>query len=620
MSVDPTAPETIVHNSRLPARDIDEPTPADDDRPPRQLTWLVRALLAGLLAIPALLLVFAALQNFWLVQRHAEQRVVIEAGELGEHDQTAFRIYGVALGWIAERIGSIPDWDHVAADAHLHRLLADIAGLPPIDAVWIVDASGHIRASSRFFPVPDTAVMGADDAFAAQRTGSTGIYVGRAHRDPLSRDVVFDISRGIGPPGGRFDGAIILSARPQYFVNFYAKVSDERNYLAWLLRDDGSVLAEFPAEATPPQVGSDTALMRAIATAGEGAAFRAPFSLDGVERIYALHRLPGLPVDVVFGVPVRDALPAWRANLLNYLVFAVPAAVVLCTMTWLAGRQIERERVASWRWQMTAERLRREIDRRERTEAELRHAQRIEALGQLTGGVAHDFNNLLAVLQGCLEMLTGRQADERQQKRVDLALETIGRGDRLVRQLLTFARHRATAVVPLDLNAELRAMSELMARTVGSGIEIATSLDPDLWAIDADPTRIELVVVNLVINARDAMPRGGRLLIRTANRPAAAPESGEPAPPDLVELVVADTGTGMPPEVAERAFDPFFTTKGPGKGTGLGLSMVDEFVRHSGGSATIRTALGRGTTVSLWLPRSRAAAGLARDLPASVEA
>jgi two-component system, NtrC family, sensor kinase len=619
MSVDPTAPETIVHSSRLPARDMDEPIPVGQDRPPRQLTWLVRALLAGSLAIPALLLALAALQNFWLVQRHAEQRVVIEAGELGEHDQTAFRIYGVALGWVVERIGT-PDWDRIASDAHLQRLLADIARLPPIDAVWIVDASGHVRASSRFFPAPDNALMGGDDAFAAQRTGGAGIYVGRAHRDPLTHDVVFDISRRIDAPGGDFGGAILLSARPQYFLNFYAKVSNERNYMAWLLRDDGSALAEFPAEATPPQIARDTAFMRAIAAAGEGAAFRAPSPVDGVERIFALHRLAGLPVDAVFGVPVGDALPAWRANLLNYLVFAVPAAVVLCTMTWLAGRQIERERVASWRWQTAAERLRREIDRRERTEAELRHAQRIEALGQLTGGVAHDFNNLLAVLQGCLEMLTGRQADERQQKRVELALETVGRGNRLVRQLLAFARQRATAVVPVDLNAELRGMSELMARTVGSGIEIVTSLDPDLWPIDADPTRIELVVVNLVINARDAMPHGGSLLIRTANRPAAAPDAGEPVPADLVELVVADTGTGMPPEVAVRAFEPFFTTKAPGKGTGLGLSMVDECVRHAGGSATIRTTVGRGTTVSLLLPRSGASEGLARDLPASVEA
>jgi two-component system, NtrC family, sensor kinase len=615
MTADHTAPETIVHSSRPSVCDGDEPVWTGEGRPPRRLSWPLRVLLAGALAIPALLLALAARENIGLVQRHAEERVAIEAGELGGHDQNAFEIYRVVLGWVMKRVGS-PDWGRVTSDLDLHRLLADLATLPQIDAVWVVDASGRVRAGSRFFPAPSSVSMGADDAFTAQQPADAGTYVGRTHRDALTHHVVFDISRRISAPGDRFDGAILVSARPEYFVDFYARITGGKNNRAWLLRDDGSVLAEFPADAAASEPNRNTPFMRSIATAPDSTAFGAVSPADGIERIYALHRLAEFPVDAVVGVPKRDLLPAWPPILRNCLAFAVPAAIALWAMTWLAARLIKRERLASWRWRSSAQRLRHEIDRRARTEAELSQAQRIEALGQMTGGVAHDFNNLLAVLQGCLEMLTGRQADERLQKRVNLALETVSRGNRLVRQLLAFARPGAAAVVPLDLNAELRGMSELLARTVGSGIKLVVELDPDLRPIDADPTRLELVVVNLVVNARDAMPDGGTLSIRTTHR-AGAVQSGDTAPEQVVELEISDTGTGMPPEVARRAFEPFFTTKSAGKGTGLGLSMVDEFVRQAGGSATIRTAVGRGTTVSLQLPRSRTAAGSARDLPES---
>jgi signal transduction histidine kinase len=167
-------------------------------------------------------------------------------------------------------------------------------------------------------------------------------------------------------------------------------------------------------------------------------------------------------------------------------------------------------------------------------------------------------------------------------------------------------------VASLDLNAQLRDMAELLARTVGRGTAVETDLAADLWRIDADPTRVELVVINLAVNARDAMPDGGTLRIRTANRTLPAKAAGDGARVrEYVELEISDTGIGMPADVAARAFEPFFTTKKPDKGTGLGLSMVDEFARQSGGSAAIRSELGRGTTVTLRLRRSRSPAAVA---------
>ncbi len=615
MSADPTEPQSRSAVFRPSDATLDGRTQAIAQRPRRRLTWALRGLLGASLAVPALLLALAAWQNFRLVQGQAQVRVIIEAGELDEHDLNAFKIYPMVLNWIDERIRG-EGWDQVEQDAGVHHLLANLETLPQINTIWIADAAGHVRNGGRLFPVLAGASLTGDDAFAAQQQSGAGIFVGHEHVDLLTHDPVFDVSRRLTTSDGRFDGVIIVSASPRYFHDFYAKVSNEKDFVACLLRMDGSVLARFPGEAAPLTFDPNSPFMQAIASAPDGSAFHATSAGDGLLRIYAVHRLSGFPVDVVFGVPTRDVLPAWRANFVNYLLFALPASLALFGMTWLATRQIQRERIASWRWQTTARRLRREIDRRARTEAELRQSQRIEALGQLTGGVAHDFNNLLAVLQGCLEMLTGRQSEDRLQMRVDLALETVARGISLTRQLLAFARHQPASVVSLDLNEQLRGMSELLARTVGSGIAIETELATDLWPVDADPARLELVVINLAINARDAMPDGGMLRIRTANRilPAAASSEGAEAP-KFVELDVSDTGTGMSAEVAERAFEPFFTTKKPDKGTGLGLSMVDEFARQSGGAATVRSELGRGTTVTLRLRRSRDAAASAVGLP-----
>jgi signal transduction histidine kinase len=175
----------------------------------------------------------------------------------------------------------------------------------------------------------------------------------------------------------------------------------------------------------------------------------------------------------------------------------------------------------------------------------------------------------------------------------------------LTEQLLAFARRQPLVKATIDLNVQLRRMTELLVRTVGSGIIVNTDLAPDLWLVDADATQLELAVINLAINARDAMPAGGKLGIRTFNlamQGRAVPEQATVG--NFAGLEISDSGQGMPPEVAARAFEPFFTTKEAGKGTGLGLSMVYGFARQSGGSASIRSDVGRGTAVTLLLPRT----------------
>ena len=573
------------------------------ERPQRRLAWTSRLLLVAALAVPLLLLTLAAWQNFRLVQLEAKQRVTIETGQLHEHALSAIETYALILAWIDDRIRGL-DWDRIEHDGELHRFLSNLETLPQIGAVQLIDPRGQMRASGS--PSRATAAdVSNRDAFVAQRDRDAGIFVGREHIDQLTGLSDFDISRRRSTPDESFDGVIIISANPGYFANFFSTISRDENFSALLLRDDGSVLVRYPPLPSPRVFSSDTPVMRAIAAEPDRGLFWGRGGIDGIERLFGYQRVGHYPLYVAFGIPMRGVLAQWRANLVDYLLFAIPASLGLFCMTLFAVRQLQQQRVATWRWRATARRLNREMHRRARAEAELHQAQKMEALGQLTGGVAHDFNNLLTVLQGCLEMLSGRQSEQTLQARVEMALATVERGERLTSQLLAFARRQPLAVARLDLNDTLRQMVELMARTVGSKVRIETDFAPDPWPVDADATQLELAVINLAINSRDAMPEGGVLRVRTFTTILTDGGAGEAG--DFVGLEITDTGTGMPPEILARAFEPFFTSKGPGKGTGLGLSLVYGFARQSGGSASIRSEVGRGTTVTLLLPRAREA-------------
>jgi signal transduction histidine kinase/ActR/RegA family two-component response regulator len=239
---------------------------------------------------------------------------------------------------------------------------------------------------------------------------------------------------------------------------------------------------------------------------------------------------------------------------------------------------------------------------------ELRQAQKMEAIGQLTGGIAHDFNNLLAGIMGSLELLSVRMTQGRTveaERYITAATGAAKRAAALTHRLLAFARHQPLEPKATDVNRLIKDLEELVRRTVGPTIRVRTVTSNDLWSTLVDPNQLENVLLNLCINARDAMPDGGSLLIETTNRVIDDPGGSERAIPagDYVTVGVTDTGTGMSPEVIARAFDPFFTTKPIGMGTGLGLSMTYGFARQSGGHVRIYSELEKGTTVCLYLPQ-----------------
>ena len=289
----------------------------------------------------------------------------------------------------------------------------------------------------------------------------------------------------------------------------------------------------------------------------------------------------------------------------------------LCTFTDITAR---RQHMATLRDlnETLEQRVVEEISRRADAENALRQAQKMEAIGQLTGGVAHDFNNVLQVVGGNLQLLQGQLAgNQAAQKRLDTALAAVLRGAKLASQLLAFARRQPLQPVVINLGDLVRNMDDLLRRALGEAVSVSTVVEPDLWNTLADPGQIENVILNLVINARDAMQGEGRLTLELANAGLDGQAFGAadaiPAG-DYVMLAVSDTGSGMSPAVLEKAFEPFFTTKPEGEGTGLGLSMAYGFVRQSGGTIRIYSEVGVGTTIRIYLPRSTQAKDALPDL------
>lgn len=337
-----------------------------------------------------------------------------------------------------------------------------------------------------------------------------------------------------------------------------------------------------------------------------------------------------LPFVVLTSQKAHPAVAAWRqrliASLRNVSFLERPAQVITLTSGMQAAlraraRQYEvrsllevRERAAQELEGLVATRtteleaanaeLRRQMAERMRAEEALRQAQKMEAIGRLTGGVAHDFNNLLMVISGGLDMLGRKDDPARRQMLMNGMRQAAERGAELTRQLLAFSRRQALKPEPVDVARQIGGMRELLDRSLRGDMHVEIEFPDDLWVVEVDPGELELVVLNLAVNARDAMPQGGTILIRGENVSSLEDDELEG---DFVRLSVIDTGMGMSPEIKARVFEPFFTTKEIGKGSGLGLAQAYGFARQSGGAIRISSELGQGTSIMLLLPRSSTA-------------
>ena len=321
-----------------------------------------------------------------------------------------------------------------------------------------------------------------------------------------------------------------------------------------------------------------------IAAVATGQTYEAEYRIRRADGAYRWHIVRALPIVGDHGVTLR-----WVGTNTD-IEDQKSAANILLHMNEILEREVQ---------QRTAE--------RDRTTLALQQSQKMEAIGKLTGGVAHDFNNLLQVISGNLQLLYGDVAgNERAERRLDNALAGVSRGARLASYLLAFGRRQALDPRVVRIGRFIAGMEDMLRRSLGEEIEIETRIAADLWNTLVDTLQVENAVLNLCINARDAMKGRGQLVIEVANTVLEDCGGGpcEAAPGQYVTIAVSDTGCGMTPEVREQAFDPFFSTKPEGKGSGLGLSMVYGFVKQSGGHVKIDSQVGVGTTVRLYLPRS----------------
>ncbi len=587
-----------------------------------------RALIVLALLLPLVLLALASWYNRGEVVREAETRVERTLRLLQEHAVKVFETQKLILDRVNGRLRGM-DWGSEEQRADLHAFLAALqADYDQIATVTITDAEGRMKASGRIYPADPEVSFADHDWFIALRqagpTPAKPVYISRALVGQSDR-TAFNFAEPVFDPDGSFQGAIALSIDRSYFEDFYREVDPDPEHSVVMVRFDGELLARHPGTAAT-RISVDAPLFRRIAERN-GRPFMARSDVDGTTRIFAFGKVAAYPVYIGFGLSETAVSAQWWRNVLAFAPVAGLAALALLAASTFALHQTRQEQSATRRWRETAAALAAEGTERQRAEAQLRQAQKMEAVGLLTGGVAHDFNNLLTVVIGNLEMVQRRvrDADQRIVRGIERAMEGARRAATLTHRLLAFSRQSPLNPERIDVNRLVQGMSDLFRRTLGERVTLETVLAGGLWLTEADANGMESAILNLAVNARDAMPDGGRLTIETGNvyldEAYAATREGVEAG-QYVMVAVSDTGTGMAPEIQGRAFEPFFTTKPVGKGTGLGLAQVYGFMGQSGGHAAIHSEPGHGSTIKLYVPRMTpaaearyAAAGAAMEIP-----
>ena len=480
------------------------------------------------------------------------------------------------------------------------RLRALDDQFPQFNDLTVLGPEGQVLASSHSGSLPPKAVE--RRLLDRLRHGTISFYIGQAEPETGIGRYTFTVARPWQHAPGALDGAIIASVPAVYYRIFYRQLfSANLDYSGGLFRVGGTILAHYPEPAPSLLPVNKAPLKTTIARHPQGWIMHIRSPVDGQLQLAAYRKLQDYPAYVLVSRSWSSVLRQWRDLMLNYLWFGVPATAALFALS-LAGLRRARGESAA-----LAE-LRAEAGRRERAEQALRQSQKMEAVGRLTGGITHDFNNQITVIGSSLELIRKRLPQELESidRLVGMAMQGVQGAASLTHRLLAFSRQQTLAPQPVDIGKLVANMSELLRRTLGEQVAIETVLAGGLWLTRIDSHQLENALLNLAVNARDAMPAGGRLTIETANAhldDAYAAANAEVTAGQYVMIATSDTGTGMSAETIAKAFDPFYTTKPVGQGTGLGLSMVYGFVKHSGGHVKIYSEPDLGTTIKLYFPR-----------------
>jgi two-component system NtrC family sensor kinase len=552
----------------------------------RLLQWMM----AASVALPMALFAFASAVS-WISTRDTADRQIERTLDVAhEHALKVFETIDRSLSEINEIIRGISDADIGAREQQLHARLKRLAdSLPQIKSLWIFDAQGRALVNSLVSP-PPSVDFSDRNYFKAHVDRDIGIFIGNAltPRAPYQGAAFFGVSRRRQTDDGSFTGVIQASVLPKYFENFYARIGHDPGSFFALGLTDGTMLARFPVLGR--DVDRNGPVGQQIASPKPGLV-TVTSPADGIERRLGYQRLAEYPLYVGAGLETAAIRSRWLTTIGSYLIFGLPTTALLFLILSLALRRTQRLYVES--------------TRRLEAEEALKHGQRLEALGQLTGGVAHDFNNLLTVIRASVDLLRRPHlTEERRLRYIDAISDTVSRATKLTAQLLAFARRQTLKPEVFDVGQCVKTLSDMIGTLTGSPIEIVTQVPDQPCFINADAGQFETALINMAVNARDAMGGEGRLTIAiraVAKLPGPAPHPENPH--GYVAVSVDDTGVGIPQDRFERIFEPFFTTKEVGQGTGLGLSQVFGFTKQSGGEVMVASEVGKGSTFTLYLPR-----------------
>ncbi|MCZ8097990.1 MAG: ATP-binding protein [Burkholderiales bacterium] len=604
----------------LPARP--DPSPQGERTPERRgpAVALLRLLVWLSVLLPALLLV-AVGQVSWQERQHDLKRSLQHTLDLvHEHALRTFDTYALVAGQANEIVRGLSDEAVRAQEKDLNERLARLAlPLPQIQDIWLIDASARPLVAAMVHPIPPIS-LGDRQYFRVHVAQQRPPYVSELLRGRVIDVTFFQISWRLRSAEGPFRGVLAVSVQPDYYREFHGRVARDTGLAIALMREDGAVLVSTPGSGEAAETADKraAALITSFQQYPEGGLIELAASGAGAEERVAFRSIAGYPVKVVVAGTTAAVFGEWLLAMAGYLAIGIPATAGLFFLSLTALRQSASQASALMQ-------LESEARRREAAESALRQVQKMEAVGRLTGGVAHDFNNLLTVIIGNLDMLMRRLGpdDARARRSASLAKEGAVRASLLTQRLLAFSRQQPLAPKRVDIDELITGMSDLTRRTLGETIHVSAETQAELWPVDVDPNQLENAILNLAVNARDAMPNGGGLTIRARNQTVTEQghHADDPPPGDWVVVEVHDTGVGIPDDVQPKVFEPFFTTKPHGQGTGLGLSQVYGFIKQSGGHVRLFSGAGQGTTVRLYLPRAMGKAQLADrvqiPLPAS---